>query len=44
MPKQHQGSVIYKNFGNIQEGSKKKAIKKFDGSYHDLILMSLFVY
>ncbi len=34
---------LYKSFGFIEEGVKRKAIKKSDGSYHDLLLMALWI-
>jgi len=34
---------IYRSFGFIEEGTKKKAFKKEDGSYEDLLLMALFI-
>ncbi|UII56412.1 GNAT family N-acetyltransferase [Cytobacillus spongiae] len=35
--------ALYRNLGFTEEGVKKRAIKTSNGSYHDLILMALFL-
>lgn len=40
----NEGAIkLYRKYGFVEEGVKRKGIRKSDGSYHDLILMALFM-